>query len=112
MKHSQCNDYTAVTVQWHKAIMQILKVLYKYNNRTSVKRCSHKYRGRRWAVLCPCCLYHSWLTINQHSFSITLIALSATCFNISHCCLIYGRWMWFCMSFFWVGSHSHFANFS
>jgi len=29
MKHSQCNDYTALTVQWHKAIMQILKVFYK-----------------------------------------------------------------------------------
>jgi len=29
MKHSQCNDYAALTVQWHKAIMQILKVLYK-----------------------------------------------------------------------------------
>jgi len=29
MKHSQCNDYTALTVQWHKAIMQILKALYK-----------------------------------------------------------------------------------
>jgi len=29
MTHSQCTDYTALTVQWHKAIMQILKVLYK-----------------------------------------------------------------------------------
>ena len=47
------------------------------------------------------------LTINQYSFSITLITLPATCFSLSHCCLIHGRWMWFCMSFFWVGSHSH-----
>jgi len=27
MKYSQCNDYTALTVQWHKQIMQILQVL-------------------------------------------------------------------------------------
>ena len=49
------------------------------------------------------------LTINQHSFSINLIAFTATCFTLSHCRLIHGRWMWFSMSFFWVGSHSHFA---
>jgi len=52
---------------------------------------------------------NSQQTINQHLFSITLIALSAAFFNLSHCCLIQGRCMWFCMSFFWVGSHSHFA---
>jgi len=30
MKLSQCTDCTALTVQWHKAIMQILKILSKY----------------------------------------------------------------------------------
>jgi len=27
VKISQCTDWTALTVQWHKTIMQILKVL-------------------------------------------------------------------------------------
>jgi len=72
------------------------------------QKLQHSLRGRRWAVLCPCCLQLSWLTINRHSFSVTLTAFSATCFCLKHCCLIQGRWMWFCMPFFWVGSHSHF----
>jgi len=87
--------------------------IFAYENQMKLQNFSqklqHSLRGRRWAVLCPCCLQNSWLTINQHSFSITLTALSATCFSLSHCCLIHGRWMWFCMSFFWVSSHSHFA---
>jgi len=66
MKHSQCNDYTALTVQWHKAIMQIVKVLYKWNNISSARRYSHKYRDCRWAVLCACRLQQS--TDNQQSF--------------------------------------------
>ena len=81
----------------------------KLKNITSARKFSHRYRGCRWAVFCPCCLRRSWPTINQHSFSVSLTALSATCFSLSHCSLILGRWMWLCMFFFCVSSHDHFA---
>jgi hypothetical protein len=68
-----------------------------------------QYHGCWWTVFCPCWLRRSWPTINQRSFSVSLSALSGTCFSLSHCSLIHGRCMWISMSFFRVRSHSHFA---
>jgi len=118
MKHSQCNDYRALTVQWHKAnnvnsedTMHMFTYEHQIKPQNFSQKLQHSLRGCRLAVLCPCCLQLSWLTTNQNLFSVTLTAFSATCFFLKHCCLIQGRCMWFCMSFFWVSSHSHFPIF-
>ena len=56
MESSQCTDYTAMTFEWQKAIMQILIELFKSLHRKKhVKQqifsCSWRYCGCRWAVL-------------------------------------------------------------
>jgi len=81
MKHSQCNDYTALTVQWHKAIMQNLKIQCtclpmktKWNYKTSARNCSTVYVAAGGLCSVPVVSKtHYWQSTNIRSRSHSLL---------------------------------------
>jgi len=51
VKNSQCTDYTALTVEWHKAIMQILKVIFKFYTEKPIETAELQPEGAAGGIL-------------------------------------------------------------